>query len=181
MECFLKRLEKYIKVRPTAALIDVIVKIMVEVLSILGIVTEEIGRGKLSMCFRVDISANVDLRAERFLTKLAGMRDVEDALRRLGKLTQEEVLMAAAEGLAISREIGDKVEGVDHKVSDIKRSLSFNLVTADRESLTSHQGMSYARTFESGSLPPIHLSISTLHPMLITRVPQLGAPKGVPS
>ena len=49
MECFFKRLEKYIKVRPTAALMDVIVKIMVEVLSILGIVTKEVAQGKLSM------------------------------------------------------------------------------------------------------------------------------------
>ena len=39
--------------------------------------------------------------------------------------------------------------------------------------------MSCARTFEIGSPPLIHLSISTLHPVLITRVPQRGAPKGV--
>jgi hypothetical protein len=122
MECFFKRLEKYIKVRPTAALMDVIVKIMVEVLSILGIVTKEIGEGKLSVSFRVDIPANVDLRAEKFFKKLAGMKDVEDALQRLDKLTQEESLMAVAEVLTITREIDDKVEGVDHKVSDLKRS-----------------------------------------------------------
>ena len=36
------RLEKYIKVRPTAAMTKIIVDIMVEVLSILGIVTKEI-------------------------------------------------------------------------------------------------------------------------------------------
>jgi nucleoside-triphosphatase THEP1 len=54
MEGFFKRLEKYIEVRPTAALKDVVVKIMVEVLEILGIVTKEIRQGKLSMCFRVD-------------------------------------------------------------------------------------------------------------------------------
>ena len=52
MEYFFKRLEKYIKVQPTAALTDIIVKIMVEVLSILGIVTKEIGQGKMSMYFR---------------------------------------------------------------------------------------------------------------------------------
>ena len=40
--------------------------------------------------------------------------------------------------------------------------------------------MSYARTFENGSLPPIRLSISTLHRVLIMRVPQRGAPKGTP-
>ena len=49
MEYFFKRLEKYIEVRPTAAMTDIIVKIMVEVLSILGIVTKEIGQGRLSM------------------------------------------------------------------------------------------------------------------------------------
>jgi hypothetical protein len=113
MECFFKRLEKYIKVRPTAALTDVIVKIMVEVISILGIVTKEIGQGKLSTSFRVNIYANVDVRAERFFKKLAGMKDVEDGLQRMDKLTQEEALMAAAEGLTITREIGDRMEGVD--------------------------------------------------------------------
>jgi hypothetical protein len=122
MECFFKRLEKYIKVRPTAALMDVFVKIMVEVLSILGIVTKEIGQGKLSTSFRFDISPTVDLRAEKFFKKLAGMKDVEDALQRLDKLTQEESLMAVVEALTITREIDDKVEGVDHKVSDLKRS-----------------------------------------------------------
>ena len=60
MEYFFKRVEKYIDVRPSADMTDIIVQIMVEVLSILGIVTKEIGQGKLSMSFRVDISPNVD-------------------------------------------------------------------------------------------------------------------------
>ena len=51
MEFFFKRLEKYIDVRPTAAMTDIIGEIMVEVLSILGIVTKEIGQGKLSMSY----------------------------------------------------------------------------------------------------------------------------------
>ena len=58
MEYFFKRLEKYIEVRPTAAMTDIIVKIMVEVLSILGIVTKEIGQGISSMSSHVDISQN---------------------------------------------------------------------------------------------------------------------------
>jgi hypothetical protein len=49
MEYFFKRLEAYIKVRPTAAMRDIIVKIMVEVISILGIVTKEIRLGRTSM------------------------------------------------------------------------------------------------------------------------------------
>ena len=55
MECFFKRLEAYIKVRPMAAMRDIIVKIMVEVISILGIVTKEIQQGRTSMSFPIDI------------------------------------------------------------------------------------------------------------------------------
>jgi hypothetical protein len=55
------------------------------------------------------------LHAEKFLKKLGGRKDVEDALR-LDRLTPEEARMAAAKILKITREIDDKVEGVDHKV-----------------------------------------------------------------
>ena len=51
MENFFTRLEVHIKVRPTAAMRDIIVKIMVEVISILGIVTKEIRQGQTSMPF----------------------------------------------------------------------------------------------------------------------------------
>ena len=61
----------------------------------------------------------VDLRAERFFKKLVGMKDVEDALQRLDKLTQEETRMAAAEALKITRGIDDKVEGVDERVKNV--------------------------------------------------------------
>jgi hypothetical protein len=40
---------------------------------------------------------------EKFLKKLLGRNDVEDALKRLDKLTQEEAKMAAAEVLKITR------------------------------------------------------------------------------
>ncbi len=55
MEYFFKRIEKYIEVRPTTAMTDVIGVIMVEVLSIVGIVTKEVGQGRMSMCFAVNI------------------------------------------------------------------------------------------------------------------------------
>jgi hypothetical protein len=47
-EGFFKRLETYTEVRPTAAMMDVIVKIMMEVLSILAIATKEIKQGRSS-------------------------------------------------------------------------------------------------------------------------------------
>ena len=113
------RLEKYIKVRPTVAMKDIIVKIMVEVLSILGIMTKEVKQGKMSASYRVDIYPNADHRAETFFKKLVGRKDVEDALQRLDHLTQEEARMAAAETLTIARDIDDNVKGVDHKIGSI--------------------------------------------------------------
>ena len=126
MEFFFNRLEKYIDVRPSAAMRDIIVKIMAEVLSILGIVTKEVARGRTSTSFLVDISPKIDHLAEKYLKRLTGRKDVEDALQRLDKLTHEEVRMAAAEALTISRHIDDTVEdkrlqGVDETVKNVDR------------------------------------------------------------
>ncbi|KAH9047747.1 hypothetical protein EDB84DRAFT_1673406 [Lactarius hengduanensis] len=103
MEYFFMRLQKYIDIRPTAAMTDIIVKIMVEVISILGIVTKEIRQG----------------RTMRYLKKLIGRKDVEDALQRLDKLTQEEARMAGVEAMTITRDIDNKVDGIDGRVRSV--------------------------------------------------------------
>jgi hypothetical protein len=119
VEYFFKRLEAYIEVRPTTAMTDIIVKIMVEVLSILGIVTKEIGQGRMSISFLVNSSAKIDSHTEKYFKKLIGRKDIEDALRRLDQLTQEEARMAAIEVLKVTRGIYDKVEGVDERVQNV--------------------------------------------------------------
>jgi archaellum component FlaC len=119
LEYFFQRLEKYIEVRPTEAMKNIIVKIMAEVLSILGIVTKEIGQGRTSMSFPLDVPSDIDRDAEAYLKKLIGRKDVEEALQRLDQLTQEECRMAAAEALVITRSIDDKVMAVDDKVMDV--------------------------------------------------------------
>jgi hypothetical protein len=119
MESFFMRLEKYIHFRPTAAMTDVIVKIMVEVISVLGIVTKEIRQGTTSTAFLVDITPKVDLRTEKYLKKLAGRKDVEDAFLRLEKLAPEEALMAAAETMAVTRDIDDTVKDVDKRLGSV--------------------------------------------------------------
>ena len=48
METFFQRLEIYTRVSPPPEMIDIIVKIMVEVLSILGIATKEMKQGRTS-------------------------------------------------------------------------------------------------------------------------------------
>ncbi|KAH9061874.1 hypothetical protein EDB87DRAFT_382930 [Lactarius vividus] len=100
IEDFFKRLETYISVRATAAMTDIIVKIMVEVLNILAITTKEIKQG----------------RTKKYLKKLIGKTGIEDALRRLDKLTQEEVRMATAQLLKITHSVDDKVKDVSDTV-----------------------------------------------------------------
>ena len=63
---------------------------------------------------------------ETFLKKLVGRADIEDALQRLEKLTQEEARMATAEGLKAAQgidtkveDVCDKVEGVDNKIQEV--------------------------------------------------------------
>ncbi|KAH8986093.1 hypothetical protein EDB92DRAFT_1281060 [Lactarius akahatsu] len=110
IESFFRRLEEYSEVPTTEAMRDVIVKIMVEVLGILGIATKEMKQG----------------RAKRYLKKLIGRRDIEDALVRLDRLTQQEVQMATVQVLKIANQVkdgvttvGEQVQGVDDRVKDV--------------------------------------------------------------
>jgi hypothetical protein len=48
VENFFKRLESYTEMRPTDTMTDIIVKVMVEVLSILAIATKEIKQSRAS-------------------------------------------------------------------------------------------------------------------------------------
>ncbi|KAH9041212.1 hypothetical protein EDB85DRAFT_1832260, partial [Lactarius pseudohatsudake] len=108
IESFFRRLEEYSEVPTTEAMKDTIVKIMVEVLGIFGIVTKEMKQG----------------RTKRYLKKLIGRRDVEDALVRLDRLTQQELQMAIVQVLKVAHDVkagvqtvGEQVQGVDDKVN----------------------------------------------------------------
>jgi hypothetical protein len=50
---------------------------------------------------------------------LIGRADIEDALKRLDKLTQEEGRMATAQALKATRGVDDRVAGVDRRVKGI--------------------------------------------------------------
>ena len=71
---------------------------------------------------------NSTFRAEKFFKNLVGMKDLEDALQRLEKLTRDEALMVAAEGLTIAREIGDKLEDVDDKIGSVNEGERYYLM-----------------------------------------------------
>ncbi|KAI0255090.1 hypothetical protein BJV78DRAFT_1181203 [Lactifluus subvellereus] len=95
IEFFMERLHTYIGVPPTVAMTDLMVIMMAEVLRTLAIATKwtKLGRGK------------------RFIMRLMGRTDVEDAVKRLDKLTQEVAWMAIAQVPKIAHNVNDKVEG----------------------------------------------------------------------
>jgi hypothetical protein len=99
---------------------DIITQIMVEVLKIFGIATKELRRGSASELSDYCLGIVTELRIEKFLRKLAGMAELEDALKRLDRLTQEEARMALAEVLRITHSIRDEVEVVDGKVERVE-------------------------------------------------------------
>ena len=57
--------------------------------------------------------------SEKYLKRLAGRTDIEDALKRLDKLTHEEAQMAIAENLKATHAVDDRVKGVVDKVIDV--------------------------------------------------------------
>jgi len=57
--------------------------------------------------------------SEKFLKRLVGRTDLEDALKKLDKLTHEEARMAIAQNLKATQNVDDRVRGVDAKVDSV--------------------------------------------------------------
>ena len=108
----------------TAAMTEVIVKVMAEVLCILAITTREIKESRTSEFRSGDgLTPSVYFSSESLLKKLVGRQDIEDALQRLDKVTTEEARMVAAEALATLHGVSDKVIGVNRKVHGVHKTL----------------------------------------------------------
>ena len=119
IESFFRRLEIYTEVPPTTEMMDTMIRIMVEVLSILGIATKEIKQGRLSEWFITSMPLLTEQCSEKYGKKLIGKTDMEDALKRLDKLTQEEARMAAAQNLKATHTVDERVREVANTVVTI--------------------------------------------------------------
>ncbi|KAI9436852.1 hypothetical protein H4582DRAFT_363097 [Lactarius indigo] len=111
IESFFVRLETYTEVPLTPVMTDKMVQITAEVLDILATATKEMEQS----------------RAKKFLKKVAGWTDLEDGLKKLDKLTNEEVVMASSQILKVAHTVdnkvtavGDGVKGVDEKVQVVE-------------------------------------------------------------
>jgi hypothetical protein len=80
---------------------------MAEVLSILALSTKEMQERRISRVYSRKIWFFFDLCAEKFVKRLGGKTDIEDALQRLDKLTQEETRTMLAKNMEVTHNIKD--------------------------------------------------------------------------
>ncbi|KAH9017391.1 hypothetical protein EDB85DRAFT_671423 [Lactarius pseudohatsudake] len=103
---FFRRFSVYVQNSPAIELAEVLVKVVVEVLCILSIATKEMEQS----------------RTKTYFKKLVGRTDIEDALKRLENLIQEEHRMATAQVLRDTSGLKDDVETVRITVQQIADS-----------------------------------------------------------
>ena len=127
-----RRLETHVEVPLTTEMVDIVIRIMVEVLSILAIAMKEIRHGPLSeqFLYKYDTTEHC---SEKYVKKLVGRTDIEDALQRLDKLTRDEARMAIVQVLKATHavdyrtkevvdkafDVSDKVAGIDYRVAGV--------------------------------------------------------------
>jgi hypothetical protein len=61
--------------------------------------------------------------SEQYLKKLIGKTEIEDALKRLDKLTNEEVRMVTAQVLEATHTVDNKVARVDDRVAGVDNNV----------------------------------------------------------
>jgi hypothetical protein len=76
------------------------VKIMVELLSVLALASKQIKEGRFSTCNVRYITCR-SMCTEKFRRKLLGESEIESVVQRLDRLTQEEARITAARTLGI--------------------------------------------------------------------------------
>ena len=95
-------------------------KIMAQLLSSLALSTKAMTDRRISELIRSLCFSLADYGSEKFLKKLMGRTDVEDALLRLDMLTKEESLMLMARNLEVTHQINGVVHDVDDNVKVTK-------------------------------------------------------------
>ncbi|KAF8261454.1 hypothetical protein EI94DRAFT_1745979 [Lactarius quietus] len=93
---FLNRLRIYTDIPMTPSMTEIVVKIMVELLSVFALATKQIKQG----------------RFKKFAKKLLGESEIEAVLQRLDRLTQEEGRMTVAQTLEVVHGLVNNVKVV---------------------------------------------------------------------
>ncbi|KAH9027759.1 hypothetical protein EDB84DRAFT_300040 [Lactarius hengduanensis] len=115
IESFFKRLGVYTQTSLSVEMVEVFVRIVAEVLAILSIATKEMKR----------------TRGKIFSRKLLGRTDIEDALKRLDSLIQEEVRMAIALTMRATIEHKDDAKKVNMAIANNIDEMKWNQIEQD--------------------------------------------------
>ena len=95
------------------------VQITVEILDILAIATKKMKQSRASefdLCFRFH---DAEIVSEKFVKRVVGRTDLEDGMKKLDKLTKEEVMMASVQLLEVTHNI-DSVRRVYGNVAVVE-------------------------------------------------------------
>ena len=99
---------------------DKMVQITIEILNILAIATKEMKQSRASefdLRFR---DHDADIVSEKFVKRVIGRTDLEDGMKTLDKLTNEEVVMASAQLLKVAHKTDNNVTEVNENVVVVK-------------------------------------------------------------
>jgi hypothetical protein len=80
----------YTEIPFTPTMTNIVVKILIEVLSVLALATKEIKQGRCKRIITQALPISEYSVAKNTVTKLLGESEIEDALRRLDRLTTQE-------------------------------------------------------------------------------------------
>ena len=80
---------------------NIIVKIMVQLLSVLALATKQIVQKRFSKCAVTYTLSAAQGATEKFAKKLLGETEIETVLQRLDRLTQEEARITVAQTLGV--------------------------------------------------------------------------------
>jgi len=139
---FLQRLNRYTGMPLTDDLTCLLGKIMAQLLTILALAFKAMTNGRISESDLSPCSISVAHHvAEKFLKRIAGKTEVEDAVLQLDVLTKEESLMIVGRNLEITHRVDENVEAVRVLAEDSARANkdgTHRLVSVMIRSLTSH-------------------------------------------
>ena len=124
IQIFVQRLKTYTNCPLTTEMTVLLGKIMAQILSVLALSTKTMKERRISESINFMYCLFADWGTEKFVKRLAGRTDVEDALQHLDTLTKEEGLMTAARNLEVTHNVDDNVVAIKEVIHDIDSNVN---------------------------------------------------------
>ena len=111
IENFVNRLDIYTQIPPTPAMDEIVVKILVELISTLALVKEELKQRRSSESVLANAFTFAQRREVKFVKMFFKEKDTEAVLERLDRLTQYEARTTAAHTLGVVHGLVQNLRG----------------------------------------------------------------------